>query len=118
MKARAASRILSMQGEQFYVTLVAAHRANRLRDFAAYIGANEPVLEMSTDLSGWNLAHSQPNAWRIHRYNGPPTLELLGSYFRHAHHRPATALMKAGVRYIELGLPDVCTSLSQSEVCN
>lgn len=81
-----------------------------LSDFAYKIGANEPVLRMDPKLRSWNVASTvdlSSSYDRLRMYNGPLSIQLLGPYLESARHRPATSLVKVGVRYVELGLPYV-----------
>ena len=109
---QAKQKVEAMRGAQFYVALDAARVAQKIGDFAKHIRSNEPILRMDRDLRSWNVASSHdpsvlPQCHRLQIYESDPTLSLLGHYLHHAQSRPATSVIKAGIRYVELGLPYV-----------
>ena len=103
-----------MRGHQFYMALDAAREADKIADFATRIGANEPVLQMDKHQRIWDVATSSdvtPGVLRLHLHCGKPSLALLEHYLGNARDRPATTLVSAGVRYVELNLPYVRSML-------
>ena len=110
----ATQKVEAMRGQQFYLALNAARAAGKIADFAKHFGTNEPVLQMDQKLRSWTVVQSAtaldaPTYCRLKLFDGEPTLLLLNGYLSDARSRPATALIRAGMRYVELGLPYVCS---------
>lgn len=113
----ATAQVAAIREIRFYLALAAAQKADMLFDFSKQIRANEPLLSMNEHMLSWNVAEGRcsSESRRLNLYTGRSSMELLAYYFRRAQHRPATALIKASVRYIELGdMPYVRDSSSRS----
>jgi hypothetical protein len=102
-----------MHVNYFYICLEKARKAQMLVDFAERLGTNEPLLIMDSKLQAWNIVTQQE--WpqmammtrRLRIFQGMPVPQNLPPEVLQSKSQLSLSVMRASVRYLELGLPFV-----------